>query len=43
MLPPVPIFPSRAIFENGQVYPTLDPQFSIQAQVSGGPNGYSKK
>jgi hypothetical protein len=36
-------FPSSATFQNGQVYPTMDPQFSVQAQVSAGPNGNGKK
>jgi hypothetical protein len=40
---PISSFPSSAIFQDGQVYPTMDPQFSIQAQVSAGPNGNSKK
>jgi len=39
----MPSFPSSVIFENGQVYPTMDPQFSIQAQISAGPNGNRKK
>jgi len=35
----IPAFPSSAIFQDGQFYPTMDPQFSIQAQISPGPNG----
>jgi len=35
--------PSSAIFQNGEVYPTMDPQFSIQAQIAAGPNGNGKK
>ena len=35
----MPMFPSSAIFQDGQIYPTMDPQFSIQAQISSGPNG----
>jgi PAX-interacting protein 1 len=36
-------FPSLAIFQNGETYPTMDPQFTVQAQISAGPNGNSKK
>ncbi|CAF4797579.1 unnamed protein product [Rotaria sp. Silwood1] len=36
---PMPIYPTSAIFQDGQIYPTMDPQFSIQAQISSGPNG----
>ncbi|CAF1590334.1 unnamed protein product, partial [Adineta ricciae] len=35
----IPTFPSSAIFQDGQIYPTMDPTFSIQAQISSGPNG----
>ncbi|CAF5196341.1 unnamed protein product, partial [Rotaria sp. Silwood1] len=31
---PMPIYPTSAIFQDGQIYPTMDPQFSIQAQIS---------
>ena len=37
----IPTFPSSAIFQDGQIYPTMDPTFSIQAQISSGPNGNS--
>jgi hypothetical protein len=33
------MFPSSAIFQNGQSYPTMDPQFYVQAQISPGPSG----
>ncbi|UJR14861.1 hypothetical protein I4U23_001846 [Adineta vaga] len=35
----IPTFPSSGIFQDGQIYPTMDPEFSIQAQISSGPNG----
>ncbi|CAF1122677.1 unnamed protein product [Rotaria sordida] len=35
----MPPYPASTIFQDGQIYPTMDPQFSIQAQVSSGPNG----
>jgi len=35
----MPAFPTSAIFQDGQFYPTMDPQFSIQAQISAGPTG----
>ncbi|CAF4046657.1 unnamed protein product [Adineta steineri] len=30
---------SLAVFQNGQVYPTMDPQYTVQAQVSPGTRG----
>ncbi|CAF3466569.1 unnamed protein product [Rotaria socialis] len=36
---PTPSYPSSTIFQHGQVYPTMDPQFSVQAQISTGANG----
>jgi hypothetical protein len=35
----VPLFPQSAIFQDGQVYPTMDSDFSILAQISAGPTG----
>lgn len=35
----LPSFPSSGIFQDGQIYPTMDPEFSIQAQISSGPTG----
>ena len=32
-------YPTSATFQNGQTYPTLDPQFTLQAQVSAGTRG----
>ena len=34
-----PAFPTSSIFQDGQFYPTMDPQFSVQARISPGPNG----
>jgi len=42
-LNPMASLPTSAIFQNGQVYPTMDPQFNVQAQVASGPSGNSKK
>jgi hypothetical protein len=39
----MPVYPSQSLFQHGQIYPTMDPQFSVQAQTSIGPNGNSKK
>ncbi|CAF4476724.1 unnamed protein product, partial [Rotaria sp. Silwood2] len=35
----MPLYPTSTVFQDGQIYPTMDPQFSIQAQISSGPNG----
>ena len=35
-------YPTSATFQNGQTYPTLDPQFTLQAQVSAGTRGPGK-
>ncbi|CAF0817027.1 unnamed protein product [Adineta steineri] len=35
----LPNFPTSGMFQNGQTYPTMDPTFSVQAQVTAGPNG----
>ncbi|CAF3692677.1 unnamed protein product [Rotaria sordida] len=35
----MPSYQSSIIFQNGQTYPTMDPQFSVQAQVSTGSQG----
>lgn len=40
---PNPSYSSSGIFQNGQIYPTMDPQFSVQAQISSGANGDSKQ
>ena len=40
---PTPMYPSLAIFQNGQVYPTLDPRFFVQAQISSGAKGNSRR
>lgn len=37
----LPNYPTSAIFQDGQSYPTMDPNFFIQAQVSAGPSGNS--
>ncbi|CAF2156365.1 unnamed protein product, partial [Rotaria magnacalcarata] len=36
---PTPSYPSSTVFQHGQVYPTMDPQFSVQAQISTGTSG----
>jgi hypothetical protein len=40
--PPSSSSPAVMTFQNGQTYPTLDPQFSVQAQVSPGTRGAGK-
>lgn len=35
----LPNYPTSAIFQDGQFYPTMDPSFSIQAQISTGSTG----
>lgn len=40
---PMPSYPSATTFQHGQQYPTMDPQFSVQAQISSGASGNSKK
>ena len=37
----LPNYPTSAIFQDGQSYPTMDPNFFIHAQVSSGPTGNS--
>ena len=38
----MPSYPTSAIFQDGQVYQTMDPQFTIQVQISAGSNGNGK-
>ena len=35
----LPALPTSGTFQDGQIYPTMDPDFAIQAQISSGPNG----
>jgi hypothetical protein len=39
----MPATPTSAIFQHGQVYATMDPQFFIQVQISSGSNGNGKE
>jgi hypothetical protein len=39
----MPLLPTSGIFQDGQVYPTMDPEFTIQAQIAAGPNGNGNK
>lgn len=39
----MPSYPTSTTFQDGQIYQTMDPQFTIQAQISSGANGNGEK